>query len=206
MNNNININTLTEQQRMENAIPLTFDPFYSNSDYNSTRRLKCILLGSILNGYKEFSSIHYNDQINIIKQIENSVSNESIRKSRSYNLRCEWTNQQFIDIYHCVSYNIVTVLDNKESSLFKKIMDNEINLTKIATLTGKELMPEKYTDITNLISRRVNTTAGVKYTEMYQCEKCKRSKTTTERIQNRSNDESSSFHITCLFCGTKWFL
>jgi DNA-directed RNA polymerase subunit M/transcription elongation factor TFIIS len=84
-------------------------------------------------------------------------------------------------------------------------MDKSIDLNTIANMSCKELSPEKYDDLSKQIDRRVNTSLGVKYTELYFCYKCKRNKTTAERVQNRSNDESSSFYITCLFCGTKWF-
>jgi DNA-directed RNA polymerase subunit M/transcription elongation factor TFIIS len=189
---------------MENALPLTINPFY-NFEYNNTRRLKAILISSVLNNYQEFSILPYMEQMEIIITLENSCSNESIRKSRDYNLRCVWDNNQFVDIYHSICYNIISILDKENNTLFKKIMDKSIDLNTIANMSCKELSPEKYDDLSKQIDRRVNTSLGVKYTELYFCYKCKRNKTTAERVQNRSNDESSSFYITCLFCGTKWF-
>lgn len=189
---------------MQNAIPLPIDPFYLD-EYNNIRRLKAILLSSVLNNYKEFSDLPYSSQIDIIKTLENSCSNESIRKSRDYNLRCVWDNNQFVDIYHSICYNIISVLDNKKNSLFEKIMNKSINLNTIANMSCKELLPEKYDDLSHQINKRVNTTQSQKYTELYFCYKCKRNKTTAERVQNRSGDEGSSFYITCLFCGTHWF-
>lgn len=186
------------------AIPLTIDPFYG-PEYNHVRRLKAILISSVLNTHKEFIDMPYLEQINLIKQLENSCSNESIRKSRDYNLRCVWDNQQFVDIYHSICYNIVSVLDSSDNTLFKSIINKTVNLSTVANMSSKELTPEKYNDLNKMINRRVNTAMTVKFTLLYQCKKCKRNKTTSERIQNRSNDESSSFYITCLFCGTNWF-
>lgn len=189
---------------MQNALPLPVDPFY-NADYNNTRRLKAILLSSVLNNYSEFATLHYSEQIEIIKTLENSCSNETIRKSRDYNLRCVWDNNQFVDIYHSICYNIISILDTQNNSLFQKIISKSINLNTIANLSSKELLPEKYDDLSRQINKRVNVSQSQKYTELYYCYKCKRNKTTAERVQNRSGDEGSSFYITCLFCGTHWF-
>lgn len=193
------------RENYNNAIPLKFSEFYKNTEYNDKRRLKLIIFSHTLSYYKEFNNISYDAQTYIIKHIENSCSNETIRKSRGYNIRCVWDNDQFIDIYHTVCYNLISVLSQKNNTLFKKIIDQTIDLDTIATLSCKELSPEKYEDITKEIFKRVNTTQTLKYTEMYYCENCKRNQTTVERVQNRGGDEGSSFHITCSFCDIKWF-
>lgn len=187
-----------------NAIPLKFNTFYNN-EYNNIRRLKLIVISHTLGCYSGFKTLHYDQQTDIIKHIENSCANECIRKSRGYNIRCVWDNNQFIDIYHSVSYNIISVLSQENNTLIKKILENTIDLDTIATLSCKELSPEIYDDISREITKRVNTSQTQKYTEMHFCKKCKRNQTTAERVQNRSGDEASSFFITCLFCGMKWF-
>ena len=188
----------------KNAIPLKFSEFYNN-EYNDIRRLKLIVISHTLACNEKFKSMHYDIQTTIIKHIENSCANEAIRKSRNYNIRCVWDNNQFIDIYHSVSYTIISILSQENNSLIKKIIDQTIDLDTIATLSCKDLSPEKYEDITRDITKRVNTSQTIKFTEMHFCKKCKRNQTTAERIQNRSGDEASSFFITCLFCGTSWF-
>jgi len=187
-----------------NAIPLPMDPFYS-LEYNDQRRLKAINLSHTLSNFERFKNLPYNNQIDIVMRIENSCSNEAIRKAREYDQRCTWDNDQFISIYHSICYNILSVLDQENNTLIEKILNNKIDLNIIATMPCKDLSPEKYDDITKEINRRVNTEVTRKYTEMYYCKKCKRNQTTYERVQNRSGDEGSSFHILCLFCGTNWF-
>jgi len=174
-------------------------------EYNDQRRLKAINLSHTLSNSERFKNLPYSNQIDIVMRIENSCSNEAIRKAREYDQRCTWDNDQFISIYHSICYNILSVLDQENNTLIKKILNNEIDLNIIATLPCKDLSPEKYDDITKEINKRVNTEVTSKYTEMYFCKKCKRNQTTVERVQNRSGDEGSSFHILCLFCGTKWF-
>lgn len=193
------------RKQYDKALPLSIEPFY-NSDYNETRRLKAMIFSHILSNDNDFDQMSYDDQIEIIMRIENSCANETIRKARGYNLRCVWDNVQFINIYHTVCYNIISILCEESNTLVKRILNKEINLNIIANMTCKELMPEKYDNITSEINKRVNVTNTVKYTEMYFCKKCKRNQTTVERIQNRSNDESSSFNVTCSFCGNKWFV
>lgn len=187
----------------KDAIPLTFHPFYSD-DYNDIRRLKAIVLSCVLSKYKEFQTMHYDNQINMIIRIENSFLNETIRKSKKYNIRSIWDSHQFINIYHTVSYNIISILEQDDNMLFHNIVNNLVDIDNIASLSCKELSPEKYKTITDLIARRINTVNNVKYTEMYRCSKCKKNQCTTERKQLRSNDEACNFVITCLFCSNSW--
>lgn len=185
------------------AIPLPIDPFYKD-DYNSIRRLKTIVISSILSKYSPFIELTPAAQIDILIHIENSCANETIRKARDSNIRCVWDNTQFTDIYHTVCYNISSSLDQGSISLIDRIISKDININNIANLSCKDLLPEKYEFITNKTNKRINIEQTTKYTKMYFCKKCKNNKTSVERVQARSGDEGSSFHITCLFCGTKW--
>lgn len=188
----------------KNAIPLPIDPFYKE-EYNCARRLKSIIISDALGKCDEFKALPYSKQVDILIHIENSCTNETIRKARGYNLRCDFSQPQFEYIYHTICYSIICALDQDDNILIKKIINNEVDLNTIAGLSVKDLTPEKYEDITSQVSKRVNTEQSIKFTEMYFCKKCKRNQTTAERIQSRANDEGSSWHITCLFCGTKWF-
>jgi DNA-directed RNA polymerase subunit M/transcription elongation factor TFIIS len=192
-----------QYETYKDAIPLTFDPFYSDG-YNNTRRLKAIVLSSVLSRYSSFKSMSYDDQINLVIRIENSFLNETIRKSKKYNIRSIWDSQQFVNMYHTTAYNIISILEQDDNTLFQDIVDGSVNVDSVASLSCKELSPEKYKTITDLIARRVNTVNNVKYTEMYRCGKCKKNQCTTERKQLRSNDEACNFVITCLFCSNSW--
>jgi len=190
------------------TIPLPFEPFYSPK-YHRIRFSKAFILASLLNKYTRFKKIKYDQQVDIIIRIENSCSNETIRKARGYNLRCDWENPQFINIYNIICYSITSVIEQQlksESNIVDKILDGDVNVNIIASMSCKELSPQTYEAIIRHVNKRVDIEQTVKYTEMYDCKKCKRNKTTAERIQNRSNDEASSFFITCLFCGARWFL
>src|SRR6476661_1153037 len=188
-------------ENYKNNTPLPFVPCYSD-EYNNIRRLKLIVFSHTLKKYPEFDNLNYNNQINILMSIENSFINEAIRKSKDNNERCIWTNIQFINIYHDVCFRVISILDQCNKDLINKIINDNEFTNNIARIPSKELIPEKYADITHNVNKRVNIEQTIKFTEMYFCKKCKRNQTTAERVQNRSNDESSSFYITCLFCGT----
>jgi DNA-directed RNA polymerase subunit M/transcription elongation factor TFIIS len=204
MNVNVNANIFDINPDMfKNALPLTIDPFYSNS-YNDTRRMKVIIMSDILNKNVEFRKLKYHDQIDMLAKIEISCEDEAIRKTREQNLRCEWSNPRFNDIYHIVCYNVISLLSDDDDSIIFKLINKEIDVGTIARLTYKDLSCSKVSTIMNKINKRANIEQTIKYTEMYFCQKCKNNKTTVERVQNRSGDEGSSFFITCLFCGAKW--
>lgn len=185
------------------ALPLAFDPFYGDK-YNNTRRIEAKIISNILNKNEEFRKLKYRDQMNLLAKIEISCEDEAIRKTREQNLRCEWSNPHFNHIYHTVGYNVMSLLSD-DDSIIVKLINKELDASIIARLTYKDLACSKVSAIMDKINKRANIEQTVKYTEMYFCTKCKRNKTTFERVQNRSGDEGSSFHITCLFCGTQWF-
>lgn len=188
---------------------LSYDPFYTDPDYNNIRRLKLLLFSAALHNSELYQNCTFNEKTNYIMMIENSCLNETIRKARGYNIRCSWDEIQFEQIYHSICYNILSTiditLDTGSKELVTKIFTNKIDISLIAGMSCKELCPEKYEEVTRKLEERTNMEENVKYTELYFCRKCKRNKATAERVQNRSNDEGSSFHITCLFCHNKWF-
>lgn len=188
-----------------NSTPLPAEPFYTDK-YNNIRRLKALTISHHLGCYDAFKYLPYDKKNIIIYYIENSCVNETLRKARNNNQRCVWDNNQFVNIYHDVCYKTISIIASGDENLIKKIAEVDVEFLKqFGMLSCKELLPEQYSLITHIINKRVNTERTVKYTEMFFCKKCKRNQTTIERVQNRSNDESSSFFVTCLFCGTKWF-
>jgi len=193
----------------KDCIALPFNPFYTNKNYNYLRRLKLSNFSSALNKNKKYKGMKYDEKINIINKIELSCLNETIRKSKENNIRCTWENTQFNKIYHGICYKVLSYIDisNSEGSekFVEMILNKKVDIKKVATMSSNEICPEKYIEIKEKIELRNNTKQKIKYTELYFCRKCKKNQTTAQRVQNRSNDEGSSFYITCLYCGNKWF-
>ncbi len=188
---------------------LPCDPFYTNQEYNSLRRIKVLLLSEALYNSSLYRNCTFSEKINYLIQIENSCLNEAIRKTREYDIRCTWGEYQFEQIYHSTCFTILSLLnvsvDTGSTELVTKIFTNKIDLNTIASLSCKELCPEKYEVMTKKIEERADMEEVVKYTELYFCRKCKRNKCKAESVQNRCGDESNTYYITCLFCHNKWF-
>jgi DNA-directed RNA polymerase subunit M/transcription elongation factor TFIIS len=184
------------------ALPLS--PFYTEKKYNSIRRLKLLLLTDCLNKSKVFDELKYERKISIVEMLETGCVNESVRKSNEYNIKCLWSNKNFVCIYHGICYNILSAFDVSES-LVEKIINGEIDTEKIAHKSIKELCPEKFEDLNKKLAVRMNMEENVKFTTLYFCRRCKHNKTVTKSVQLRSADEGSSTYIKCIFCGNAWF-
>ena len=144
----------------------------------------------------------------IIKNLERGCLNRTLKKAKTHNIRCVWTDPKFIDLYHSICYKIAINLDPdspvQSDHMKKKIINGEYKISDVANLTSKELCPTKYEKIDQKIERRTNVDRKIKYSELYRCRKCKRNQTTTERRYNRSLDEGVSLVITCVYCYNTW--
>jgi DNA-directed RNA polymerase subunit M/transcription elongation factor TFIIS len=144
----------------------------------------------------------------IIKNLERGCMNRTLKKAKTHNIRCVWTDTKFIDLYHSICYKIAINLDPESpvqsDYMKKKIINGEYKISNVANLSSKELCPTKYEKIDQKIERRTNVDRKIKYSELYRCSKCKRNQTTTERRYNRSLDEGVSLVITCVYCYNTW--
>ena len=144
----------------------------------------------------------------ITKCIERGCLNRAIEKAKSYNIRCIWSNNKFLDLYHSICYKVACNIDSnsvvESNYILKKILKHEVDFKNIANMTSKELCPDKYGQIDDRINKRTNLEIKVKYSELYRCRKCKQNKTTTERRYNRSLDEGVNLTIHCTNCYHSW--
>ena len=144
----------------------------------------------------------------IIKNLEKGCLNRAIDKSRIYNIRCVWSEPNFVNLYHTICYKLASNLDEHSSInsdyIKKKILNNDVDLHQVANLSSKELCPKKYEKLDQKINKRNNLERKVKFSELYRCRKCKRNQCTTERRYARSLDEGTDLTIFCLFCGHSW--
>ena len=144
----------------------------------------------------------------IIRHLERGCLNRAIEKAKTYNIRCVWSNDKFVSLYHTICYKVASNLDPtssiKSDYIFKKILNNEVDLLNMANMSSKSLCPKKYEQLDEKISKRTNLERKVKYSELYRCSKCKRNQTTTERRYSRSMDEGTELTIICTFCSHQW--
>jgi DNA-directed RNA polymerase subunit M/transcription elongation factor TFIIS len=156
----------------------------------------------------EYLDKSYLNKDKIIKKLERGCVNRAIIKSKSYNIRCVWSNKRFVDLYNSICYKVASNIDPESevhSNYIKtKILMNDINLDKVADMTSKELCPKKYEKINKQMDQRINLQRKIKYSELFHCRKCKRNQCTTERRYNRSLDEGTNLTVKCMFCGHEW--
>lgn len=145
---------------------------------------------------------------NITFQIEKSCYNKAISVSKKNNIKCDWDNLNFTNIYNNVCYKVATNIDPNSivnsDYILKKILNCEIDLSNIAFMTSRLMCPKKYVEFDEKIYKRSNLEIKIKFSELYQCKKCKKNQTTTERRYARSLDEGVDLTITCHFCGNRW--
>jgi DNA-directed RNA polymerase subunit M/transcription elongation factor TFIIS len=144
----------------------------------------------------------------IVEKLERGCVNRSIDKAKSYNIRCVWSDERFVNLYNSICYKVSSNIDpdsEVHSTYIKnKILRNELNLETVADMTSKELCPKKYEKIAKQIDQRINMKRKIKYSELFHCRKCKKNQCTTERRYNRSLDEGTNLTVKCMFCGHEW--
>ena len=144
----------------------------------------------------------------IVKNLERGCLNRAVEKSKTYNIRCVWSNTKFTDLYHSICYKVAANLDNKSivqsDYIRQKVLNKTCKISDVANLSSTELCPRKYEKILLKLDKRTNAEHKKKYSELYRCRKCKKNQTVTERRYNRSLDEGINLMIICTLCGYQW--
>ena len=103
----------------------------------------------------------------IISNLERGCLNRAVEKSKTYNIRCVWSNEKFTNLYHSICYKVATNLDEKSvvqsDYIRQKILSKMCKISEIANLTSTELCPRKYEKIRKKLDKRVNTEYNKKY-------------------------------------------
>jgi DNA-directed RNA polymerase subunit M/transcription elongation factor TFIIS len=191
-----------------NSIPLSFEIFYQNPEYNDLRRLKLLMMSDKFNQLDTFRALNYDTQTKLLMEIENSCLNEAIRKSREEDMRRTWDDKNFVNLYHGVCYLFAMNLDNEVNANANKLMNLIVHgyfpIHNIASMSCKELCPEKYESILERIKRRNAAKHVIRTSSLYTCGRCKSKTTISEGKQTRSLDEPLTYFITCVNCGNNW--
>jgi DNA-directed RNA polymerase I subunit RPA12 len=175
--------------------------------YNNIRLSKLILLSDILSSYKKFENLDNIKKNSMVKKIENSCYKYSIIQSKKNNMILSWDNLLFEDLYHMTFYKIISNLNQdfiENTKFINNVLNENIDLNKIAYLTSREISPEKYIKIDQNIEKRKNVKQTLNTSKMYKCSRCGKNETVLETMQMRSLDEGNSVFATCVDCGKKW--
>lgn len=163
-----------------------------------------------INCFKKINAI-INDKSKT-KIIEKSIYNAIINNSKDAGeIRRSWTNKKFVDKYVNLSRHIIANLDPnshiKSNYLYNAIINNEIDLTTVGSLTPAELCPEKWDQIIREKMEKENVITKVKTQTVssdFKCRKCKGSNLLFNLVQLRSADEGMNTLVTCSDCQFKF--
>lgn len=193
------------QNQLKFTIPINI---YNNKLYNKNRRAILLLIADILEKNNKFKLQHQEIQSNIIINIELSCFNQTINKADELLIYQSWDNEKFVYLYYLTCNKITKNLDPESEVqsdyLINKILNNEIDITKIGSMTSEDLCPDKSQNIKNVLNLRNNQQIKIKTSTLYTCKNCKRKEVSIFQVQIKALDEGSNLSLTCQFCKYHW--
>ena len=197
---------MTNHIKNEHKTPLSLE-FYAEG-FNSVRRAKIILLFAMFNRYAEFSVLKQVKKNEIVGKIEASCMHHAKEKAVEYDITIEWSNDNFVEIYHSICYRITTNLDPdlvNNSAFCSRILSGAISYEALPCMSSQDIFPEQYVDVMERMNKSKQVSTNVKTSSLYKCGRCKETKCIIESVINRSIDEGASIKVTCANCGMWWF-
>lgn len=168
------------------------------------------IIAKILSDDKEFKKSKL-DAVEVSTQIERGCNNASITDAnKKYVSPVNWINDDFRHIYSSIFYKIIENIDPKSSVksryMIDKIINQDIDLKKIALMDSTELCPEKNDMILKEKKLRIGKKIKHKTTKRFPCPNCKERRAKSQQVQLRSFDEGYNTSLTCINCGHKWVI
>lgn len=192
-------------KKLNFVIPLKI---YHDNEYCNIRRAIILLIADIMQKNNKFKNLIRIKQDNIIIDIELSCYKETIKKSEELLIYKSWDNEKFIYLYQLYCNKITKNLDDesevKSNYLINKIIDNQIDINYIASLSSDDLCPDKSVNIKNTLKLRNEQKLNYKTSTLYKCRNCGKKEVKIQEYQGRSLDEGSNLSLTCNFCNYNW--
>ena len=145
------------------------------------------------------------------KKIEQSIYNYSIQTSKEKNIKRNWKNPFFKNLYISKVRSIYSNLKSdsyiQNNQLLEHIKQDNIKPNKIGNLSVYEIYPDNWTELLNIKSKRDKIKYELKpeaMTDLFKCGKCGSRETSYYEVQTRSADEPMTQFITCLTCKNHW--
>jgi len=151
------------------------------------------------------------DNITIAKRIERSIFNYTIDISVKKQIKKQWSNPYFKNLYLCKLRSIYanlksdSYIQNKEFK--QKVLSNEIDPKTIATLSIYDIFPENWKALFDEKARKDKIKYEFKpqaMTDVFKCRKCGSRSCSYYEVQTRSADEPMTQFINCLECNNRW--
>jgi DNA-directed RNA polymerase subunit M/transcription elongation factor TFIIS len=163
-----------------------------------------IIYGAMSN-YGPFLEVSETEQNKLIKKIETSCLNATIKKTKEDNIQCSWQTPTFVNRYHNMIHEKSKELDFTENTyLIPKILSGEIDPTTVGQLTSEEANPTQYAAIREKIDARKAQKIQKKIVTEYKCPECGACEATIQNLQLRGLDEAKSTVVTCENCEHPW--
>ena len=173
---------------------------YKNFNNQSDKfRLSCV----------NFLNIELNDMI-ISKNIEKSIYNYTIDLCKVNNIKRNWNNIIFKNLYLSKIRSIyLNISDSyiKNKNFKKKILSKKIDIENIANLSSYDIFPENWKELIDEKMKRDKLKYELKpeaMTDVFKCRKCNSRSCSYYEVQTRSADEPMTQFINCLNCGNRW--
>ena len=148
---------------------------------------------------------------NCSKNIEISIYNYAIEKSKDQHIIRKWDNTKFKQIYMDKVISIYTNLKKdtyvNNSELLNLVKMGKINSHDIATLENHEIFPKLWKKRIDEKMKRDKMLFEMKpesMTDVFLCHKCKKRECSYYEVQTRSADEPMTVFVTCLNCKSRW--
>lgn len=204
-------NIITKYQNIKKKLKFTIPcDIYNNSEYNKNRRSIILLISEILQKNINFKKLNYDIQSNIIINIELSCYNHTLTKADELLIYQSWDNEKFEYLYYLTCNKITKNLDPESEVnsdyLINLIINNQIDIKNIGSMTSENLCPDKSQNIKENLNKRNNQTIKLKTSTLYTCKNCSRKEVSIREYQGRSLDEGSNLSLTCQFCGYNWII
>lgn len=193
------------QQSFPNIVSLDVDS-YTVEPYksNTLRRCKLVIFLGALRNYPMLK-ISLNEQFELIKKIEQSCLNATIRKSREDNIQSSWQTDAFVQRYNNIVYERAWELDYSNNDKFIiNVINGDIDPKNIGFLSPEEISTVKYLQLKERSEKRKNIKIQRKIVTCYKCPLCGENEATYQNLQLRGADEPKSTVITCEFCTHEW--
>ena len=143
--------------------------------------------------------------------IEKGIYDYTIKKSKEKDIKNDWLNKRFTNLYinkfKTIYFNLNKKSSIKNNYLLKNIKNNKINEYNLAFMTHQELFPEKWTELINKRKKKEKNAKNIDLslaTDEFKCLKCFERVCTYYQQQTRSADEPMTIFINCLKCGNRW--
>ncbi len=157
----------------------------------------------------KFKQLLKNDEITT--KIEKGIYNYSIKKAKEVNVKPNWKNKHFQQIYKNKCISIYSNLNKnsyiRNKRLCKRLIEGEFDAEKLAIMEPQHTFPENWKEILDEKNKREKMLYEIckeTVSSMFTCGRCKKKECSYYQLQTRSADEPMTTFVTCTNCGKRW--